>query len=710
MSEWASTPLEGPRDESEALADIFYNWELRGRGWQYWPYAVAIEPPFRPIGFGRAADGAERATWQEPWADAALPAGSFIHLGAAAPAAGLGAAVLAALRTSPHPGQSVACELVARTDGVHAQITLARSDIAVLRGRLRDAAIRTAPRADLLLGLPQGNRAATAELVLAREFMLPLGPFRSPGPVGRMVALAAELAPAEAAAMQLLLLPVAGPWASEMLRAVLGPSQDGLFEDDLVAACRSKIAQPLFAAVLRVAGSAPDLLRAQAIATRMAQAFAGTAHGNRLIAADPPVPHLGDLRARLSRRSGMILNAAEISALLAPSQGVQMPVARPDAPVPSSDERVMIGVDAATGEAVRLSDLDRLRHLEMTGGSADLPTVLALHDLDHRNGIAIVDTHGDLYDAVLRRLPSHRLADVALLDPRTSPLAIDLLRADSLQERAVLGEGLLAVLRHGTPGWSRRTDALFHEVLNAVLDGGGRHPLSDMPGLLRKAARDADAAAPLLRRLDKLLEPRAVRTIFSAGGVALDFARILSGGVLLVRIPAGELGQSAAAALGGVVLVKLHQAMAANPSPDRPPFFLTVHGADGLFLPVMDGIVALARSAGVGLVLASGAVVVPVAGNDVSWRSQIGTSVVFPRHGAKARLRQGQELFEVAIAPPPPEPADAFRRAHDAQSVSARRHGLALPAPEHAGIRIARQAIGQADARRRPAFLTARTP
>ena len=33
----------------EALTHNFYAWEMRGRGWQSYPYPVALEPPFRPF-------------------------------------------------------------------------------------------------------------------------------------------------------------------------------------------------------------------------------------------------------------------------------------------------------------------------------------------------------------------------------------------------------------------------------------------------------------------------------------------------------------------------------------------------------------------------------------------------------------------------------------------------------------------------------------
>ena len=40
----------------EALTRQFYEWEMRGRGWQVWDRPVALEPPFRPF-FGHFVPG-----------------------------------------------------------------------------------------------------------------------------------------------------------------------------------------------------------------------------------------------------------------------------------------------------------------------------------------------------------------------------------------------------------------------------------------------------------------------------------------------------------------------------------------------------------------------------------------------------------------------------------------------------------------------------
>src|SRR5918996_563519 len=36
-------------DRARELTERFYAWEIRGRGWQAFPYPVGLEPPFRPF-------------------------------------------------------------------------------------------------------------------------------------------------------------------------------------------------------------------------------------------------------------------------------------------------------------------------------------------------------------------------------------------------------------------------------------------------------------------------------------------------------------------------------------------------------------------------------------------------------------------------------------------------------------------------------------
>lgn len=41
--------MSEPLSVAEVLTKQFYDWELRGRGWQVWESPVEPEPPFRPF-------------------------------------------------------------------------------------------------------------------------------------------------------------------------------------------------------------------------------------------------------------------------------------------------------------------------------------------------------------------------------------------------------------------------------------------------------------------------------------------------------------------------------------------------------------------------------------------------------------------------------------------------------------------------------------
>lgn len=44
-----ASPSQADFAAAARLTSSFYAWEERGRGWHVWPYAVEIEPPFRPF-------------------------------------------------------------------------------------------------------------------------------------------------------------------------------------------------------------------------------------------------------------------------------------------------------------------------------------------------------------------------------------------------------------------------------------------------------------------------------------------------------------------------------------------------------------------------------------------------------------------------------------------------------------------------------------
>jgi len=325
MSElFTVVPATDAAERVRVLTEWFYDWELRGRGWQVWAYGVDIEPPFRTVSFtsgealcrqeeirpfARLEEAISFAGWDEPFANPAMPHPTFVHipleisptLRVAAPLNGL-------LTTHPASGDGFwAFEIVADGMRLHGQLSIASADAAGV-----DRFART--------GKPFAA-SAFAELGLAREFLLPL-PSHDIALSARALSAIAQLSEGELGALQILFKPVAEPWTGEMLRAALGPDGSGLFagQDELIAPCARKISEPLYAVCVRIMGAANTDARALAIVDTLKRALCAPADfpANQLAQLPRGAAGLSadDLLARLSRRSGMILNRSELAMLV----------------------------------------------------------------------------------------------------------------------------------------------------------------------------------------------------------------------------------------------------------------------------------------------------------------------------------------------------------------------------------------------------------
>ena len=94
-----------------------------------------------------------------------------------------------------------------------------------------------------------------------------------------------------------------------------------------------------------------------------------------------------------------------------------------------------------------LSAEARSQHCYVIGasgtGKSTLLLNLILQDIEHGEGIAVLDPHGDLIDEILGRIPEKRWGDVVLLDPSDEeyPVGFNVLKAHSEVEKNLLGVG-----------------------------------------------------------------------------------------------------------------------------------------------------------------------------------------------------------------------------------------------------------------------------
>ncbi|MBW3598155.1 MAG: type IV secretion system DNA-binding domain-containing protein [Planctomycetes bacterium] len=262
----------------------------------------------------------------------------------------------------------------------------------------------------------------------------------------------------------------------------------------------------------------------------------------------------------------------------------------------AAEQPLVLGLAKAAG-GWRTFGLDadtRRRHLYVVGktgmGKTSLLLQMINQDIAAGRGVAVLDPHGDLTEAVLESVPPNRTNDVILLDPGDpthavayNPLAChDPLRRDLVADDVVsaldkiydfssmpraadmLRNALFVLIEH---------DQTLLELLRFLADEDTRRRLlqnvedevvrlyweREFPGL-DKSARGLTMAAILNKIRPFLLSPR-MRAIVGQANGSLHLRSVLDERkVLLVNLSKGRLGEGNANLLGTLLVTGIQQA------------------------------------------------------------------------------------------------------------------------------------------------------
>jgi hypothetical protein len=266
--------------------------------------------------------------------------------------------------------------------------------------------------------------SAVVDFGLSEEFMRPLMAFRNfdIDPLTGIYAALENLAEGETGVFQVLFQAVRNPWAESIMRSVTDFDGSSFFIDspEMVKLAHEKISKPLYAVGLRVFGSAESESRAWDIARSLASSMRTLSRpeSNELIPLNndgyDDDGHVEDVIGRVTRRSGMILNSEELSALVHPpsSSVVSEKLTRGAtktrlAPTAVAGQGLILGDNVHQGKktVVSLNPEQRLRHMHVIGatgtGKSTLLLNMIIQDMKKGNGLALLDPHGDLVESVL---------------------------------------------------------------------------------------------------------------------------------------------------------------------------------------------------------------------------------------------------------------------------------------------------------------------
>ncbi len=311
---------------------------------------------------------------------------------------------------------------------------------------------------------------------------------------------------------------------------------------------------------------------------------------------------------RLGR--GDLLGVAELAALAHLPVDTAVPgLARagaaavaPPAGIPRPGPAVKSIGDADAGRArpVGLAVPDARHHVHILGatgsGKSTLLANMILDDAQAGRGLAVIDPKGDLVNDLLARLPAGTADRVVLIDPddAAAPPCLNILDGD---DPDLATDQLVGIVRRiWADSWGPRSEDLLRAACLTLLDTpgstsvtAGAPTLRDIVTLLTDgvyrqrvtagmtdpilagfwswygALSDAGRAqiiGPIMNKLRALLLRKFATKVLAAGPSTVDLTGILDrGGILLVRVPKGAVGEDACQIIGSIVLAKIWQAV-----------------------------------------------------------------------------------------------------------------------------------------------------
>ncbi|WP_405861060.1 type IV secretory system conjugative DNA transfer family protein [Streptomyces sp. NBC_01515] len=424
---------------------------------------------------------------------------------------------------------------------------------------------------------------------------------------------------------------------------------------DQITDRRTKLSEPNFLGVLRVAAKAGSEERAGVLLGRMRASIASTSgtynrFKKRLTTSGRVIGRIHE--AAVPTMFPAVLAASELAGLIA------WPVGSPHvAGLPQGRTRQLAATGAIprTGRIIARSNFpgaERLLalspeestwHMQVVGptgsGKTALLTNLISQDMNAGRGVILIESKGDLFQAVLDRVPEGRLQDVVLLDVSDTdyPVGFNILQGSPF----VVAADIQRLFDHLYPQDARGVrvrQGFYHLILTLMMSAGTSSPMTfadigplAVPradqvefskNLIRGVAHIEDLATwwagiddrmrashfqPLIDRIWQLNNRPSIRNIIGQSQSTIDLRDVIRGNkILLVNLGRATEGKDTAGLLGSLLLNAVWsvvQAGAANPA--RPTMLYLDEFQDFINLPIAPAdMFAQARSLGLAMTVA----------------------------------------------------------------------------------------------------------
>lgn len=322
----------------------------------------------------------------------------------------------------------------------------------------------------------------------------------------------------------------------------------------------------------------------------------------------------------------------------------KLPVIRPGDPI--NPEVSAFGLTNFRGIHHQFGMLrrDRSRHLYIIGqtgaGKSGTLELLALSDIYHNQGYAIIDPHGDFAIDNMKFIPERRIKDVIYFNPADTafPIGFNPLEVTHQGQRILIASEVIGVLkRMFGDSWGPRLEHILRFTLLALLERPGTTMLDITRMLTDKEFRketlnyvndavvlqfwkkeyaswnekyETEAVAPVLNKVGAFTANAIIRNIIGQQKSTFNIRQIMDEGkILVVNLSKGLIGEDNAAILGSFLVTKIQlAAMSRSDIPnvaDRRPFYLYVDEFQNFATDSFATILSEARKYGLNLTVAN---------------------------------------------------------------------------------------------------------
>ena len=403
-------------------------------------------------------------------------------------------------------------------------------------------------------------------------------------------------------------------------------------------------------------------LKMQALAGTFKQFNYANLNGFKIVDPSFKKEDLNYYQKRIMGRNGYILNIEELASIFhLPHTNVETPnvvwasskTAEPPSKLPvitgnqSVDEEISaFGLTNFRGinHQFGLLRKDRSRHIYIIGqtgaGKSGMLELLALSDIFHNHGYAIIDPHGDFAVDNLRFIPGSRINDVVYFNPADTafPLGFNPLEVtDPNQKNSISSEVIGVLKRMFGDSWGPRLEYILRYTILALLDRPSTTMLDITRMLTDKKFREetltycqdavvlnfwrvefgtwndkfvAEAVAPVLNKVGAFTANPIIRNIIGQPKSTFNIRKIMDEGkILVVNLSKGLIGEDNAAILGSFLVTKIQLAAMSRSNianiEDRRPFYLYVDEFQNFATDSFATILSEARKYGLNLTVAN---------------------------------------------------------------------------------------------------------